>query len=410
MKTHWRLPRGVDELLPPVGWQLELLRRRVLDVFHEWGFEYVEPPIIEYLESLLVASGEDLDLQTLKVVDQVSGKQLGVRADMTSQAVRIDAHSLITDEVQRLCYAGPVVFANPQIAQASRVPYKAGAEIFGAATLDADEEVVELMLAVMSRAEIEQPVLLLGHMGIYRSLVRALLAKGLLDPQDEPRLFKRIQRKSAADILALLKKPNSDPDSEKDLDNQDEPLIDMLAALPNMMGSVADLDAVAQALQLQEAPDDVATAFAELRELAERISRQHKDVSVRVDVSELSGYGYHNGPVFAVYHPQHGSALAQGGRYDGVGEAFGRPRPATGFDVNLKMLLAEQDQSEHIVFAPFLEALQAEQRLGLREAIEALRANGTRVRVALSGDEAVPTQCTKILNFVDDRWEVADAP
>ena len=113
MKTHWRLPRGVDELLPPAAWELESLRRRVLDVFDAWGFDYVEPPVIEYLESLLVGSGEDMDLQTLKVIDQVSGKQLGVRADMTSQAVRIDAHSRVTDDVQRLCYAGPVVLANP---------------------------------------------------------------------------------------------------------------------------------------------------------------------------------------------------------------------------------------------------------------------------------------------------------
>ena len=399
MKTHWRLPRGVDELLPPVGWQLELLRRRVLDVFHEWGFEYVEPPVIEYLESLLVASGEDLDLQTLKVVDQVSGKQLGVRADMTSQAVRIDAHSLVTEEVQRLCYAGPVVFANPQIAQASRVPYKAGAEIFGAPSIEADQEVVELMLATLAQAGVDQPVLLLGHMGIYRGLVRQLLNEGKLDAADEPQLFKRIQRKSAADILGLL---HDGADAKQDA------LVAMLAALPNMMCSVADLDSVASGLR--GAPDDVAAAFAELRELAERIAGLHANVNVRVDVSELSGYGYHNGPVFAVYHPEHGSALAQGGRYDGVGEAFGRSRPATGFDVNLKMLLAEQSSSPGLVFAPFVAPTQSAQRMGQRKAIEALRAEGIRVRIALSDHEPVPTQCDKVLVQTGEDWEVADAP
>ena len=144
--TYWRLPKGVDEVLPPRAWQLEQLRRRVLDVFDRWGYDYLEPPVIEYLDALLVGSGEDLDLQTLKVIDQDSGRQLGVRADMTSQAVRVDAHSLRSDNVQRYCYAGPVVFAKPQGDQTSRVPLKAGAEIFGASGIAADAEVIGLML------------------------------------------------------------------------------------------------------------------------------------------------------------------------------------------------------------------------------------------------------------------------
>ncbi|MCZ6617424.1 MAG: ATP phosphoribosyltransferase regulatory subunit, partial [Gammaproteobacteria bacterium] len=146
---NWRLPDGVDELLPPAAWALERIRRTVLDVFHVWGFDYVEPPLIEYLDALLVGSGNDLDLQTLKVVDQRSGRMLGMRADMTSQAARIDAHSLQTNEVQRLCYAGTVVHANPQAVLASRVPVKAGAEIFGSTSLAADAEVVALLVEVL---------------------------------------------------------------------------------------------------------------------------------------------------------------------------------------------------------------------------------------------------------------------
>ena len=383
MKTHWRLPRGVDELLPPAAWELELLRRKVLDVYVSWGFEYVEPPVIEYLESLLVGSGEDLDLQTLKVVDQVSGRQLGVRADMTSQAVRIDAHSLVTDDVQRLCYAGPVVFANPQIAQSSRVPFKAGAEIFGADGIEADAEVIGLMLETMDVAGVVEPVLLLGHMGIYHALVEALLASGALDQADEGNLFKCVQRKSQADIAQLL---------------DDSELAQMTACLPSLMGD-ANVLSEARAL-LTAAPAPVQSALDELENLAALVI-EHNSCVVRVDVAELSGYGYHNGPVFAVYHPEHGSALAQGGRYDGVGEVFGRQRPATGFDVNLKSLIGNA-QAADVVFAPYVVQ---ETRAELQQAVQALRAQGERVRCALSAQESPPGNCRRQLVQVGGRWQ-----
>ena len=208
MKTHWRLPRGVDELLPPAAWELELLRREVLDVFVAWGFDYVEPPVVEYLDALLVGAGpdgglghqDDLDLQTLKVVDQRSGRLMGVRADMTAQAVRIDAHSRPSDGVQRLCYAGPVVLANPAAALDSRVPLKAGAEVFGASGLAADVEVICLLLEILERTGVEAPVLVLGHMGIYLSLVAPLD----LDAYTERQLFAAVQSKSEADIGELI--------------------------------------------------------------------------------------------------------------------------------------------------------------------------------------------------------------
>jgi ATP phosphoribosyltransferase regulatory subunit len=385
MRTHWRLPRGVDELLPPAAWELELLRRRVLDLFVSWGFDYVEPPVIEYLESLLVGSGEDLDLQTLKVVDQVSGKQLGVRADMTSQAVRIDAHSLITDAVQRLCYAGPVVFANPQIAHSSRVPAKAGAEIFGAPSLAADAEIVALMLATMRVADVHEPVLLLGHMGIYRGLVDVLLETGALAADNERELFKCVQRKSQSDIAALLDKSDC---------------AQIMVQLPMMMGGVQSLAQVRD--NLNGAPARVLSAVDELEPLARLVSSHSRDVLVRVDVSELSGYGYHNGPVFAVYHPEHGSALAQGGRYDGVGEAFGRPRPATGFDLDLKGLVGQTVVGD-VIFAPYVAADQLDE---LQQVVLDLRGRGERVRCALSAQEVLPEHCQRILQQVDGAWQV----
>jgi len=386
MRTHWRLPRGVDEILPPAAWEFELLRRKVLDVFFSWGFDYVEPPVIEYLESLQAGGGEDLDLQTLKVVDQVTGKQLGIRADMTSQAARIDAHSLITDGVQRLCYAGPVVFANPQIAMTSRVPFKAGAEIFGAANVEADAEIVGLMLESLAVAEIAEPVLLLGHMGIYQGLVEAMLEDSVLHPKDERALFQCVQRKSQSDISALLK-PSA--------------LRDLMVRLPTLMGDVQVLHDATRSLQ--GAPTKVLQAVGELQRLADLVVPRQA-TSVRVDVSELSGYGYHNGPVFAVYHPRHGQALAQGGRYDGIGEVFGRARSATGFDVDLKTLI--QGNSVHpVIFAPFVDESQ---RADLAVAIATLRHAGHRVRGALSEHETRPPQCSQSLEWIEGQWRVTD--
>ena len=388
MKTYWRLPRGVDELLPPAAWELELLRRKVLDVYVSWGFEYVEPPVIEYLESLLVGSGEDLDLQTLKVVDQVSGKQLGVRADMTSQAVRIDAHSLVTEDVQRLCYAGPVVFANPQISQNSRVPFKAGAEIFGAPSLAADAEVIGLMLETMAVAGVEEPVLLIGHMGIYRGLVDALIQAGSLSVEDERELFKAVQRKSEADVKGLL---------------DDSALAEMIACLPSLMGDT-DMLQLARA-QLAQAPDPVLAAIDQLEHLAGLVADLNGGVSVRLDVAELSGYGYHNGPVFAVYHPQHGSALAQGGRYDGAGEVFGRLRPATGFDVNLKNLIANA-RAIDVIYAPYAVGDEAK---ALQQEVNKLRTQGERVRCALDPAEEIPAGCHRTLAHSEGQWHIVSS-
>ena len=388
MNTHWRLPRGVDELLPPRAWALEQLRRKVLDVFTAWGFEYIEPPVIEYLESLLVGSGEDLDLQTLKVVDQVSGRQLGIRADMTSQAARIDAHSRIRNGVQRLCYAGPVVFANPQIAQTSRVPIKAGVEIFGATELTADAQVINLMHAAVAECEIDQPVLLLGHMGIYRGLVQALLSSGELQAADERELFKCVQRKSEADIRALLR-PSK--------------LSDLMAVLPTMMGAADILPELRKTLSagLQDEQNPMLAAMDQLQTLVSLVKQDECYENIRVDVSELSGYGYHNGPVFAIYHPQHGSALAQGGRYDGIGQAYGRGRAATGFDMKLNNLIPAATEQAR-VFAPFVADVR--KRSTMMEFVGQLRRDGNAVVCAVSANEQAD-EGMRILSFSEGRWQ-----
>ena len=314
---YWRLPDGVDELLPPHAWALEEVRRKVLDLFRAWDFDYIEPPLIEYLDALLVAGGQDLDLQTLKVVDQRSGRLLGVRADLTSQAARIDASRLDGAGVVRLCYAGPVVHANPRGVLASRVPIIAGAEVFGAPDLSADAEVTALMVAVLQACAVQRPVVVLGDMGIYRALAQPLE----LSEADEQALFSAVQSKSENDIRSLAGQG---------------PLADMLVALPRLMGGSKALLGACEALQ--GAPAAVGEALTRLRRLVDAVALRCTDIDLRFDLAELAGYGYHNGPVFAAFHGDHGQVLARGGRYDGIGAVFGRSRPATGFDVNLKRL------------------------------------------------------------------------
>lgn len=384
MIRHWRLPEGVDERLPPAAWRLEQVRRRVLDVLRGWGFEYVDPPVVEYLDALLVGTGDDMDLQTLKVVDQRSGRMLGVRADMTSQAARIDAHSLPADGVQRLCYAGPVVHANPAVVFDTRVPLKAGAEIFGATTLAADAEVIALLVDVLGAAGIDAPVLVLGHMGIYRGLVASLA----LDADGERSLFSAVQRKSETDVRELL---------------ADREGADRVARLPGLMGRRDVLDRARR--ELRGAPAPVMAAVDALEALADMVGDRCPDTELRFDLAELAGYGYHNGPVFSAYQRQRGSALARGGRYDGIGEAFGRARPATGFDVSLEQLVDAGGAVERAVWAPWPSEAGAGSR-ALVEAIAALRAAGEIVVSALSADDQPPPRCDRVITEVDGAWTV----
>lgn len=375
---NWRLPAGVEELLPPRAWALELTRRKVLDVFRTWGFEYIDPPVVEYLDALLVGAGTDMDLQTLKTVDQPSGRLLGVRADMTAQAVRVDAHSRPEPGVQRLCYAGSVVFANPVSPLDPRVPLKAGAELFGAATLRADAEVIALMLEVLASVGVTEPIVVLGHMGIYQNLVATLdLSDGL-----EDELFEAVQTKAETDVERLL------PPS---------PTRTWLKALPTLMGERSVLDEARSVLA--GAGGGVSAALDALNELADLVLAAAPAVALRFDLAELVGYGYHNGPVFSAYHADHGRALARGGRYDGIGGAFGRSRPATGFDVILNELAGDPALSG-AVWVPFPTGSTATGA----DAIRRLRAEGEAVVVALSADDARPARCNRILKQQAGGW------
>jgi ATP phosphoribosyltransferase regulatory subunit len=383
---QWRLPEGVDELLPPAAWELEQLRRRVLDVFRTWGFEYVDPPVIEYLDALLVGTGPDIDLQTLKAVDQRSGRLLGVRADMTSQAARIDAHSLPAEGVQRLCYAGSVVHANPTSVLDTRVPLKAGAEVFGSDSLAAGVEVIALLVDVLRAVGVDALVLVLGHMGIYQGLVEPLA----LPVDDQQALFSAVQSKSETDIAEVLN-GRADPAAAG-----------RLGRLPSLMGRRAVLDAAREALA--GSSPAVTRALDALEQLADLVATRCPDVELRFDLAELAGYGYHNGPVFAAFQPDRGSALGRGGRYDGIGAAFGRARPATGFDVSLKQLLRRNLSGERAIWAPW--AADAAARGRLLEMQKRLRAAGEIVVAAVSDREQTPARCDRILTEVDGVWTV----
>ena len=379
---NWRLPDGVDELLPPAAWALEQVRRTVLDVFISWGFDYVEPPLIEYLDALLVGTGSDLDLQTLKAVDQRSGRLLGVRADMTSQAARIDAHSLQDNEVQRLCYAGSVVHANPQAILASRVPVKAGAEIFGSSSLAADVEVVALLVGVLHALGVDEPGLVLRNMWIYHNLTTVLD----LDDARERGLFAAVQSKSETDIADIV---------------GDAPVAELLVRLPTLMGPADTVGDVRQALK--SAPAGVLAALDVLVEFTELVARRCPDLALRYDVAELAGYGYHNGPIFSAFHADQGRALARGGRYDGIGAAFGRSRAATGFDVSLKELLENWRTAVPTIWAPWAEG---QSKVELMRRVDELRESGERVLVALSAEEIASSTCSKQLIIKDGQWSV----
>ena len=387
MNTYSNLPEGVEELLYPQAREFELLRRKVLDVFHAWSFEYVEPPIIEYLDALLVGNGKDLQLQTLQMVDQLSGKQIGVRADLTSQAVRIDAHTTKEARVRRLCYAGPVVYANPIADSGSRIQHKAGVEIFGSASREADKEVISLMLETLTLAGIEKPVLLLGHVGVFHELVSALPRYSELSADKKRKLFQAIQRKSRTDIKALIGADGAEGE--------------MLVNLPSLMGDVAVISEARKALA--KGPSRIHEFLDEIEDLSSAIAKKNS-IDLKIDVAELSGFGYHTGPVFAVYHPRHGKALARGGRYDGVGSKFGVERPATGFDLDLKQILVERKTPIDLIFARF--ASDPAEILKRDLLIKKARQDGKRVQIALSPQENVPDECGAQICCINGYWKV----
>lgn len=320
--NRWLLPDGVDEILPPRASQLESLRRELLDLYRSWGYELIKTPLIEFLDSLLIAPSHDLDLSTFKIVDQLSGKTMGVRADISSQAARVDAHLLQQDGPVRLCYADSALRTRPVGPLGTRCPQLIGAELYGHAGSEADVEVISLMLHTLRLSGIEQPLLALGHTAISRSLLKAAKLPAAL----EQRLFSAMQNKATADIAQLLAGAKVD-----------RKLARCLAQLPALHGDASVLKQAARLLKGIAAPIDA--ALANLQEIAAAVGKRFEQLNLFFDLCELGGYDYHSGVIFSAYVSGHGEAIAKGGRYDAIGEVFGRARPATGFDSDLKTLL-----------------------------------------------------------------------
>jgi ATP phosphoribosyltransferase regulatory subunit len=320
-KDRWLLPEGIDELMPPEAIQLEMLRRKLIDSMQGWGYQLVFPPLVEYLDSLLTGTGKALDIQTFKLTDQMSGRLMGIRADMTPQVARIAAHNLREQQgVIRLCYIGNVLHTLPDGQGTSRNPIQLGAEIYGHAGPESDMEIVQLMIETLG--DIPDLLLDMGHVGIYRGLADS----AGLNAEQEQALFSALQRKSTADVSALL--------TQYQLSTTEH---EMFLALAELNGGIEVLGKAQQVLK--DAPMAVKEALSTLTAIVNMVNQRLPHLAINIDLAELRGYHYHTGVVFAAYQSGTAHAIAMGGRYDDIGEDFGQAQPATGFSLDLKTLV-----------------------------------------------------------------------
>jgi ATP phosphoribosyltransferase regulatory subunit len=383
MTQKWLLPEYIDDILPSEAWRIENLRRRVLDLFAVSGYELVMPPLVEYLDSLLTGSGHDMGLRTFKLVDQLSGRTLGLRADITPQASRIDAHLLNRQGITRLCYSGSVVHTLPSGILKTREPLQIGAEIYGHAGVESDVEIQLLMLRALAMAGVDNVHLDLGHVAIFRSIIQW----AGIDRESEAELFRVLQAKDVPSLRSLTEPLPGDARAA-------------LRALPELYGGAEVLTAARD--KLPNFPE-LASCLDTLDFLAEQLSDDVGELCV--DLAELRGYHYHSGAVFAAYVPGQTDAIARGGRYDEIGKAFGRARPATGFSIDLRDLAGLQDENAagKRIMAPYRRD-DAE----LQAAIQSLRDEGNIVITDLPGHEANRGElgCESELVFRDGAWQV----
>jgi ATP phosphoribosyltransferase regulatory subunit len=382
MTRAWLLPEQIADVLPSQARRVEELRRTLIDRARGYGYELVQPPLVEHLESLLTGTGAALDLKTFKLVDQLSGRTLGLRADTTPQVARIDAHLLNRDGVARLAYCGPVLHARADGALASRELLQFGAEVYGHAGLEADLEVIDLALDALGSAGIADVMLDLGDARV----LRALLAGAALDGERLTDMARALASKDAAALTALSEPLQAEARTG-------------LQSLLRLYGGNEVLDAARTALPARE---PIGRALDDLAWLADHVRRAHPQVQIGFDLADLSGYAYYSGPRFSVYAAGSNAALARGGRYDEVGAVFGRNRPAVGFSLDVKELaLAAPSNGAHAAIrAPWNQSPE------LREAVRRLRAEGHTVVCALPGHEQETQEydCDRELIEVAGRW------
>ena len=375
---NWLLPEHIADALPLEAARIEHLRRTVMDHFTRRGYEFVMPPLLEYLESLLTGAGQDLRLRTFKLVDQLSGRTMGVRADITPQVARIDAHLLNHEGVTRLCYCGHVLHTLPASISAGREPLQVGAELYGYAGIAADLDVIRLMAGAFETMGLPLARIDLGHVGIFRALAAAA---GLPADTEE-------------EVLDLLRAKDV-PGLQQACADVASPYREALLALPRLYGGP---EVLTLAASLLPALPEIEEALAGLRHVLENAP----ELPFSLDLGDLRGYHYHNGIVFAAYCPGYPAAVAQGGRYDGVGRVFGRARPATGFSLDLRELvrLLPPLPARGAILAPPVGHDQA-----LARHVAALRAQGEVVVELLPGEYACEGPlCDRKLVHVGGHW------
>ncbi|MBT7443899.1 MAG: ATP phosphoribosyltransferase regulatory subunit [Methylococcales bacterium] len=388
-EEHWLQPDGIDSILPAQAFVVESLRRELLDSYQSWGYDLVIPPFLDYLPSLLTGSGTSLEQKTFKFVDPLTGKMVGIRADMTPQVARIDAHELGANVPVRLSYIGNVLHTSPDGFGGARSLLQLGVELYGEEGVNSDVEVLMIMLNTLAIAGVENTHIDLGHVGIFRALAR----QAKLSDDQEIAMHDALQRKAIADIQDLVVRFEL-------TDTQSSWFLKLITLN-------GDESVLVDAVSLFEGIDqELNAAIAYLQSVASEVKLHKPDLPLYFDLAELRGYHYHTGVVFAAFVPGHGRSIARGGRYDEIGKAFGRARPATGFSTDLKTLVnlsAKQfDVASSKVYAPYTSDRE------LQTFIDSLRASGQSVvQGAEVGSEVMKMQgCGQQVVQQSGKWVV----
>ena len=380
---NWLLPEYVEDMLPDEAWRVEQMRAQFLDLLRRSGYQLVAPPLLEYAESLLIDGSRDMDLRTFKLVDQLSGRTLALRADITPQAARIDAHLLNRQGVTRLCYAGSVLHTQPAGLTRTRELLQIGAELYGHSGLESDLELQQLMLQSLGLMGVKGVHLDLGHVGVFRALAN----HAKLDHDLENEMFTALQSKDSA-TLEVLAQP------------LEATLRDALLALPTLYGNCAEV--LARARKLLPDYPGIGVALDELKIISGKLKSLVSNVGI--DLADLRGYHYHSGMVFAAYHAGSHDAIALGGRYDDLGKSFGRARAATGFSMDMRQLyrLLPPQATSLGICAPHADDAALHAKIGQ------LRAAGEAVVVDLLGDATLrgELQCDRELVMRNGVWQV----
>jgi len=383
LPNNWLLPAGINEVLPEEAAYSETLRRRLINLYQSWGYELVIPPMLEYLDSMLMGAGHILELQTFKLTDQLTGRLMGIRADMTPQIARIDVHHLKRNQPTRLCYLGTVLHTKPNKFAGSRAPEQVGAELYGYTGIAADAEILSLVIHTLRAVGISDFLMDIGHVQIYRALLKEA---GLNSTQTEE-LSDAIKHKSTADLESILTE------------------LPISHALKQMFRALIELNGDSSVLKearkiLSAAPTAVHQALDDL----EKLQAEFRTENLYFDLAESRGYSYHEGVVFAAYVDKHGQAIAKGGRYD-LGKIFGQPRPATGFSTNLRKLvsLTTIPAKPKGIFAPPLHTDKT-----LLDVVTRLRQQGEIVICSLPNqtEDAETMGCDRILCLRNGEWQV----